>query len=282
TYSAYFAVGGKFAEGRGHAVLYGSYRNLAEITKGDRDYVNCAVSAGSDGPFCGGSSTIAEGRFIAFDANGDSIGDFMVGGNGHEFVPRAGTVFNYGPYNHLQRPDEKINLGAFGHYTINEHVEPYMEVMYTTNHTDAQIAFTGTFFNTGTINCDNPLMSAQQRATICGPGTGYGPTDFAEVYLGKRNVEGTPRSNALGHDNFRILGGVRGDINDSWSWDAYVLRAENHSTDVYNNDLSIARLTNAMDVIVGTDGQPVCRSGGNCVPYNVFQEGAITQAMLNY
>ncbi|MCP3938013.1 MAG: TonB-dependent receptor, partial [Actinomycetia bacterium] len=178
---------------------------------------------------------------------------------------------------------EKISLGAFAHYTLSERVEPYMEVMYTTNHTDAQIAFTGTFFNTSTINCDNPFLSDQQRNTICGPGTGYGPTDFAEVFIGKRNVEGTPRSNALGHDNFRILGGVRGDLGDSWSWDAYVLRAENHSTDVYNNDMSIARLTLALDVITDpATGLPVCRSGGNCVPYNLFQEGAITQAMTDY
>ncbi|MCP4247392.1 MAG: TonB-dependent receptor, partial [bacterium] len=166
---------------------------------------------------------------------------------------------------------------------MNEHVEPYMEVMYTTNHADAQIAFTGTFFNTSAINCDNPFLSDQQRNTICGPGTGYGPTDLAEVYIGKRNVEGNPRSNALGHDNYRILGGVRGDINDDWSWDAYVLRAENHSTDVYNNDMSVARLSLAIDVITDPDtGLPVCRSGGNCVPYNLFQEGAITTAMTDY
>lgn len=282
TYNAYFAVGGKFAEGKGHAVLYGSYRDLAEITKGLRDYTHCAVGAGDDGPFCFGSSTIPEGRFIALNADGTDNGDFMLG-NGNQFVPRAGTTFNYGPYNHLQRPDEKISLGAFGHYTINEHVEPYMEVMYTTNETDAQIAFTGTFFRTDFLACDHPFLSEQQRNTICGPGTGYAPDDVATVFIGKRNVEGTPRSNALGHDNFRILAGVRGDINDSWTWDAYVLRAENHSTDVYNNDMSIARLALALDAVVDPDtGQVVCRSGGNCVPYNLFQEGAITQEMTDY
>ena len=282
TYNAYFAAGGKFAEGKGHAVVYGSYRSLSEITKGDRDYVNCSVGDGANGPECSGSSTIAEGRFIALNADGSSNGDFKLG-NGNEFVPRAGTVFNFGPFNHLQRPDEKISLGAFAHYTVSDRFEPYIEAMYTTNRTDAQIAFTGTFFNTSTINCDNPFLSDQQRNTICGPGTGYGPTDFANVFIGKRNVEGNPRSNALGHDNFRILGGVRGALGDNWSWDAYVLRAENHSTDVYNNDMSIARLALALDVITDpATGQPVCRSGGNCVPYNVFQEGAITQAMTDY
>jgi len=280
--NAYFSLGGKFADGKGHAVGYATYRKINPILKGDRDYTNCAVSAGSDGPVCGGSSTIAEGRFIAYNADGSFNGDYMLG-NGDEFVPRAGTVFNYGPYNHLQRPDEKFTAGAFAHYTVNDHFEPYIEVMAMSNYTDAQIAFTGTFFNSSTINCDNPLLSEQQRATICGPGTGYGPTDLAEVYVGKRNVEGDPRSNALGHDTLRIVAGIRGDINDQWSWDFYGLHAQNHSTDVYNNDMSIERLNNA--IIVGTDdeGNPVCaEDSANCVPYDLYTEGAITQEMTDY
>ena len=86
--------------------------------------------------------------------------------NGNEFVPRAGTVFNYGPYNHLQRPDEKFSVGTFAHYTVNEHFEPYTELMFTSNETDAQIAFTGTFFNTDFLACDHPFLSEQQRNVI--------------------------------------------------------------------------------------------------------------------
>ena len=37
--------------------------------------------------------------------------------------------------------------------------------------TVAQIAPSGDFGNTFTINCDNPLMSAQQRGVICDPAT---------------------------------------------------------------------------------------------------------------
>lgn len=281
--NAYFSLGGKFADGKGHAVGYATYRKINAILKGDRDYTNCAVSADSDGPACGGSSTIAEGRFIAYNADGSFNGDYMLG-NGNEFVPRAGTVFNYGPYNHMQRPDEKFTAGAFAHYTVNDHFEPYIEVMTMSNFTDAQIAFTGTFFNSTSINCDNPLLSAQQRNTICGPGTGYGPTDLAEVYIGKRNVEGNPRFNALGHDVLRIVAGIRGDINDQWSYDFYALHAQNNSTDVYNNDMSIERLNNATIVVTDPDtGNPVCvNDPDNCVPYNLYEEGAITQDMTDY
>jgi hypothetical protein len=42
-----------------------------------------------------------------------------------------------------------------------------MEFMFMNDRTVAQIAPSGDFGNTLTINCDNPLMSAQQRSVIC-------------------------------------------------------------------------------------------------------------------
>src|SRR3546814_18463952 len=41
--------------------------------------------------------------------------------------------------------------------------------MFMDDRTLAQIAPSGIFFNTGFINCDNPLLSAQQVYVICTP-----------------------------------------------------------------------------------------------------------------
>ena len=288
--NAYFAVGGKFNEGKGHAVGYVTYRKINEVLKGYRDYVNCSVADGETGPECGGSSNSAQGRFIAMNADGTRNEDYLLhwvedGGDGHSFRPRTGEVYNYGEWNHLQRPDEKFTAGAFAHYTVNDHFEPYVEVMAMTNYTDAQIAPSGSFGEYNSINCDNPLLSEQQRTAICGPGTGWGPTDLADVFIYRRNVEGDNRYNALGHDNLRLVAGIRGDINDQWSYDGYYLHAQNHSTDVYNNDISIERMSNALDIITDPEtGDPVCRndSENGCVPWNIFQEGAVTQEALDY
>jgi outer membrane receptor protein involved in Fe transport len=46
--------------------------------------------------------------------------------------------------------------------------------------------------------------------------------------------------------------------------------------------MSIARLNLALDAVEDDQGNIVCRSGGNCVPYNVFEEGAITREMTDY
>ncbi len=289
-WNANVAVGGKFADGKGHAAAYITYRNIDAVLKGDRDYVNCAVSAGSSGPSCGGSSTSPQGRFTAFDADGGRIGDFLLhwqedGGDGHSFRERTSAdVFNYAPFNHLQRPDTKWNAGTFAHYTINDHFEPYIEAMFMTNYTDAQIAPSGNFNRVSRINCDNPMLSDQQRNILCGPGTGYEPTDYASSWIFRRNVEGGARTNQLAHDNYRLVAGLRGDINDTWAYDFYFLTAQNHQFESYINDLNVDRIRNALDVVGDPDDPATweCRTGGDCVPWNIFQEGAVTQDAIDY
>ena len=218
--TANIAVGGTFADGRGHGTVYIDYRDIGEMTKAQRDYTNCTIVRGAEGPECGGSATTALGTFYAFNANGSFNGAYTLhteegGGDGHSFRPYAGEMFNYGPYNHIQRPDEKWNAGGFAHYTINDHFEPYLEVMIMDDYTDAQIAPSGNW-TVNQINCDNPMLSDQQRDLICVRG-GYEPTDYAFLYMLRRNVEGGPRISQIGNTNYRLVAGLRGDIDDHWS-----------------------------------------------------------------
>ena len=287
--NAYIAAGGRFADGRGHGSVYIDYRKIDELVKSSRDYVACSVDSSEDGPYCGGSSTTAEGTFFAFNPDFSYNDTFMVGQtadgyDGHSFVPWDERRFNYGPYNHIQRPDEKWNAGGFAHYTINDHFEPYLEVMFMHDYTDAQIAPSGNFAVTDTINCDNPMLSEQQRDVICTQ-AGYGPHDYANVWSQRRNVEGDARSSQLGHTNFRLIAGLRGDINGAWSYDLYGLQAESNTQDRFVNDLNVERIQNALDVIVDPEsGEWVCRSGSDdgCVPWNIFEEGAVTQEAIDY
>src|SRR6185436_11818689 len=109
---------------------------------------------------CGGSATSATGTFFT------NVGTFQV--NGNQFVPGS-TPFNFGPYNFYQRPDERYTLGAFAEYEISPGAKPYLEAMFMNDVSNSRIAPSGNFFNTNTINCDNPLLSTQQFNTICVP-----------------------------------------------------------------------------------------------------------------
>src|SRR5688572_11849292 len=120
------AVGGKFGEGKGHAMAFVDYRDVKAITKDARDYTNCSVQTpGATGPACGGSATWQHGRFLT--DNGDFVLDPDTG-NTNTFRPRrAIDVYNFAPSNFMQRNDEKWSGGAFARYHHSEHAEPYVE-----------------------------------------------------------------------------------------------------------------------------------------------------------
>ncbi len=287
--NANVAMGGAFADGKGHAVAYLDYRTIDALTKASRDYLNCSVQAGEDGPYCGGSSTTTQGRFLALNRNGTFNGDYILhsieeGGDGHSFRTWDEDYFNYGPYDYVQRPDEKFNAGAFANYEINRHFDVYMELMYMNNSSVAQIAPSGAFASYNRVNCDNPMLSTQQHDILCAQG-GYADDEYANVLILRRNDEDAPRFEDLGHTDVRLVAGLRGEINDAWGYDFYGLRATSDNQKSYQNDLSIVRIGNALDVIEDpVTGEWVCRSGGDdgCVPWNIFTEGAVTQEAVDY
>jgi len=268
-------MGVNTADGRGNVTGYLGFRDVNSLIQAKRDFSACALSA-SETVSCGGSATLPTGFFSPFDGRYFTV-------QGDQFVPWDYQYYNYAPLNHFQRPDERFTGGLFGHYEISPELEAYTEVMFMDDHSLAQIAPSGAFFVTNTISCDNFFLSAQQFATLgC-----TAPTDVVPWYIGRRNVEGGPRVSDLRHTNLRTLLGFRGEISENWSYDVSGNFSRGRYSQVYRNDLSITRIKRALDVIDDGTGNPVCRSATtgvdpNCVPWNVFQTGGVTDAAVNY
>ncbi|MEP5765765.1 MAG: TonB-dependent receptor [Halieaceae bacterium] len=274
-------IGGNIEGGRGNVTAYATYRKIDPVLQKDRDYSSCALN--NDATGCFGSSTIPQGRFTDFGATGAPF-DYIVSGN--EFVDRAGETFNYGPLNYYQRPDKRYTFGAFAHYDVNEHVEAYTELMFMDDRTVSQIAPSGNFFATNSLPCGNAFLSAQQFDALCGS-QGLTTADSQTVYIGRRNVEGGNRRQDLRYDSFRGVFGLRGDINDTWRYDMYYQYSEVVMQNTYLNDLSNAKITNALNAVDDGAGGVTCASvvdgtDGNCVPWNIFETGAVTQEMTDY
>ena len=279
-------VMGKNFGGRGNVTVYGTYRNIAAITQGDRDYSSCDLVEGLTA--CGGSATTPQGTFSdagALSSEGLKSFDYKV--EGDQFVPREDTLYNYAPTNYFQRPDRRWTAGLFAHYDVHDKVQAFTEFMFMDDRSVAQIAPSGAFFVTDTLNCGNPLLSPQQFEALCGA---YDLTkDKSQtVYIGRRNVEGGSRQNDLRHTSYRSVFGLRGDLNDRWRYELHYQYSKVNMKNTYRNDLSITRIKRALDVVAhpGT-GEPVCqsvrdRSDPDCVPWNIFREGAVTPDMVNY
>lgn len=292
------AFGAAFDDGRGHVVAYAGYRKANAVLQSKRDYSACVVqNTGGGAPNCGGSLTNSSGTAIVFDPTLNTASSTV-----YTFLPGGGfenttTRYNFAPTNHYQRPDERYTAGLFANYEINDSIKPYLEFMFMDDRTVAQIAPSGDFGNTLTINCDNPLMSGAQHDVICAApnlingyiGTfptavaaGYNPNpaappiDFVDsqgnVYqqgfmqLLRRNVEGGPRLSDLQHTNFRSVFGSKGNLGNAWTYDAYYQYGRSNYSQVYSNEFSVARLTRALNAFTddrpgsATFGQVVCRS----------------------
>ena len=303
------AFGASFDDNRGHVMGYATYRKQDAVLEASRDYSFCALAArtaaqggrGSGTPprdfNCGGSATSAFGTFFT------NVGTFHVEGN--QFVPGS-VPFNFGPYNFYQRPDERYTFGTFADYEIAPGAHPYLEAMFMNDTSNSRIAPSGDFFNTTTINCDNPLLSTQQFNAICVPNNTFvdaqGVTR-AIAYVGRRNIEGGGREDHLERSSWRVVGGMRGDLLKGVSYDAYYQFGTTRFSQSFLNDFSVLRLIRSLDVVANPAvggiagvpaGTPVCRAalpgsgpGGtaldaNCVPYNIFQTGGVTPAALAY
>ena len=305
------AYGRKFLDGRGHITLYAGYRQIAEIRQDSRDYSACTIAVSNDPNMlrCGGS-------FASFPANFfDNLNNVYQLTSEQTFVPGFNS-YNFGRWNFWQRPDKRSTAGGFANVELSSAIKPYVEVMYMHDRSVAQIAHSADFGNTQTVNCDNPLLSDQQRALICRTGNFLGenpifdndgnllgiegsPEPFTDpvthqtyyrgwLAIGRRNVEGGPRRFDLRHESIRLVGGITGELGPGITYDANYLLGRVNADATTLNDLSVTRMLRAVDVVTDpATGQPVCRSDlsgedPNCVPWNVFREGGVTKAATDY
>ena len=274
-------------DGRGNITAYMTYTDNDAVLERDRDFSACTLGAQAAGSFtCGGSGTSYPGQFTQDFVTIHTIDS---AGTGNNFRPyTTNDAYNFGPLNYFQRPDTRYSVGANGHYELNERADVYTQLMYTDIRSVAQIAPGGSFFNTGTINCDNPLLSADQTGKLgCTPAA-IASGGSVPLYIGRRNIEGGGRQADFHNTSLRGLIGTRGAIVDGWDYDVSAQFSRVTTNQGGLNDFSVSRLTKALDVVTGDDGNPVCRSalpGGsdaNCVPYNPFKIGGVTPQALAY
>ncbi len=287
-------MGHNFADGAGNMEAYLGYRRTSPITADHRDHAACVLSASSPGsPYiCGGSSNSAPTVFydqstfssLQLDANGNPVKKYQ--------------RFNYAASHYLQRIDERYTAGFFGHLKFNEHVEAYTEFMFMDDATRGNYAPSGIFLASGfatdpatglrngdwLLNCGtggygnagmNPFLTQSMFNTVCSPGNPYGINQAAngdvQLLMARRNVEGGPRQDEYTHTTWRMVFGLRGDLNEDWTYDGSWASSRVRTTDWHNNDTSSSRMQNALLVVKGPNGQPVCRGGQvGCVPWNIW------------
>ncbi|MBL8555126.1 MAG: TonB-dependent receptor [Phenylobacterium sp.] len=274
-------LGTNSPDDKGNITAYAFYRQNNAVLQGDRDYSACTLNSGATfaAAGCGGSGTAFPARF----------GNFVVDVTSptQQFRPRvaARDVYNFGPTNFYMRPDERYGMGAFARYEVAPWAEAYADLMFMDDVSTAQIAPGGIFAGTFSINCNNALASAQQLNLLCGADAGT--PAIRSMTIARRNVEGGGRTTTFTHTDYRFVVGLRGQLNEAWSYDAYLQYGKVGFSGETGGFFQTARIQNSLFVVRNAAGQPVCQSvvtgsDAACVPYNIWANGGVTRAALDY
>ncbi len=287
--------GANSPDGKGNVEFYLGYTSIDAVREGQRDYSTCSLATNNTNTtqqYCGGSSSSVPGRVTP--RTGPNQHTYFIDFAPGVLLPRFnhGRDFNYAPYNYFQRPDTRYTAGEYSHYEINKAIDLYSSFMFMDDHTVAAIAPSGSFYGDTnyTIPCADPLLSSTQANTLCGTGV---RTGTATAQIGRRNVEGAPRTADLEHQDYRIVFGSKGDLGQGWSYDISAQYGRSVLTDIEGGYFLKSKLTNALNVVTdpragsATFGQPVCQSvldgtDKNCVPYNIWAAGGVTPGAINY
>lgn len=309
SYTASLAAGTKFGpDGTGHISLYGVYHQQDPVLLSARDFGSCPLGSNEldNGPgaaspsqaadyYCAGSSNTAQTSLLTNGGAGGGLGTkpgsrlILTPGSGIRAYNAPTDGYNYNPTNYFQRPDRRINAGGFLSYKFSDRVEAYANGMFMDDHSLAQIAPSGTFNNVFTLNCSNPLLSNVQATTFGCAAPGPGSLQTVDVALAKRNVEGGARYDDLRHTDYRFVGGLKGRINDVFSYDVHYQYGATIYREKYLNDLSRTNVQNALNACLTPTGTSLGAAG--CVPYNIFTgtttlqattAAGVTQNALNY
>lgn len=267
-YNIEFGFGTDFADGRGNATVYATWRQNEALLQSERDYSACALNAAGTG--CGGSGNAIVPNFAIYSYDDEGILDGSSGqyvGLQPDGTLGSTTIYNYNPTNYYIRPQTSWSAGAFADFEINEHAVVYLETMVNNSESTGQIAYSGTFFDEAyNLPVDNSLFPQPFQDSLAELFPGEDRLGF---YIGKRNVEGLPRRDVLTYDSFRIVTGIKGVINNNWDYDISYLHGGANSSSVYQNDFYRPAVQAAVD------GER-CAATPGCIPYEVFTYQGVT------
>lgn len=275
-YNTYIALGGDIGD-RGHATVFAEYYKRRSVFQGDRAF--SAFVAGDDGAggfIPGGSSTLPAGvlryfgdgnragtdfaanRAVVFDAPGD-------------FRPRAGDLYNFGPANYLMVPQERYLVGGYADYEIGNGHTAYSEVTFVNNRVANELAATPVTGNFDVnIAAVSPFLGAAEIAQLqqLDATETTGTNDGIVNLFVQRRVTETGSRNSLDERNaFRLLGGLRGPINDRFNYDVYYSYSRTRNSNVQAGNISASAFTAGLD--------------GTANPINIFGPNTLTPEMVD-
>mgnify|MGYP001806421341 CR=1 FL=1 len=303
-YNAYVAMGSDFADNRGNISVFAEYAKRGSIGQGARDFSRFALVDGATALVPGGSAGVPQGRIVAVGSAAAptatvAAGTNYLGGGAFFFTPGtsrayngATDAYNYAPANFLMVPQERWTLGGFGEYEIADSVTAFAEVNFINNRVENELAATpltqNVDFNVAQLcgrlsasDCTQiTTIAARQQAAQAAstggnsafPAFTAGTGQFGALTPGNVRLQVNSRFTQIANRNasddrnaFRVLAGLKGDITDSLTYEAYYMYSRTRNSQIQEGNVSRSAFTRLA-------------ANGTCNPFgeNQFSEACIS------
>ncbi|WOT04864.1 TonB-dependent receptor [Shewanella youngdeokensis] len=205
---------------------------------------------------CGGSSALPGGRGYYLDDNGEAIGDAV------KLEPDGSSPYasnekdNYYQYFNAVQPNERFNVFAYGEYDLNASTQVFAEAMYT--HRESTLPATPQ-------TVSNIVIPSWHESN---------PTDN-DFLLESRRLAEAPREFNVQSDTWRLVTGLKGELDNSWQWDAAINYGSNRGSYEVTNVINNTRLAEATDY-------DNCSVDPNIPCADFWGEDSLTPEMLDY
>ncbi len=184
----------------------------------------------------------------------------------------------------LQPRMERASGNILAHFDISDAFKPFVEAKYVRIKSLQEGQPT---FANNTFSVNNPFLTPQARALVqsaLAPGATTFTAQRFNVDFGGRGEDHT-------RETFRIVGGVEGDFAKGWHYevsanygrlDTFYRTNGNYVTQKYNNSINAVRNA-AGQIVCGINADAsTANDDAACVPVNLFGQGQVSQAALNY
>ena len=286
--------GQKLDDGRGSFLFGLSYNKEDPLQANERPFGvravdlfgNPANTGPSDGVF--NSVALSDYRF----PNTSYGGAFVIGGTRYTYdngvrptrndqtfnssTGIGGDGFNDADFAPLRNRSEVLSALTHFEYQLAQPVGIFGDFQFSRTKTDSPLQPS---FDLGLVlSADNPLIPADVRALM----TANGQTTLS---MGRTNFDQGVNHRLVDRNTYTLVGGLEGDVG-RFHWTAFEQYGRYEADISRTHERINSRYLEAIDVITGPAGTPVCRSAAaraaGCVPLSLFGRNAATPAGIAY
>ncbi len=181
----------------------------------------------------------------------------------------------------LSTPSERFITQATLNYQLTSDIHYFLEADFATNKSHGEY---GVWYEGGSnrLTADNPFITDAMRAA-----NGGTVDDLAFV---RQYPEFGRAKSEYKRDMYQVVTGFEGELpgfigQHDWNWSAYYSYGKTQETNHDSNNTSNVRYMNALDVVTGPSGTPICRIALTdpttaCKPLNPFKP--VTSDVISY